>query len=354
MIKAGKIGVESTFGALLILMIKKWLCVVCLAILLGATSCNRISFTPFPQNGQPVELTKTGTVEPALPTETAPAPDATATVTPPDVVEANTPVPLTDTATAVLPCDAAAAGHPIDVTIPDDTVLPPGASFTKVWRLVNAGSCAWTRDYAVVWFSGDQLSSSLVQNLPHEVQSGQSVDISVDMIAPEETGVRQSYWKLRNADSELFGIGPAGDAPFWVRIIVEDAAAPASTVTPTSTATSVSLLQGSVDLLVGEGLDLDSGEKVEADLGDLSLEQDGGQLAMKPAAGALLGLAGFDSPSQANCRQTAQGTEPQMVTDAQIGAYYCYQTDLGLPGVARLMSVSLEGIRLDYLTWAIP
>jgi len=335
-------------------MMKKLLCVVCLATLLGATSCDRLTFTPFPQNGQRVQLTETAIVEPTLSAETAPAPDAIWTVMPPDIVEAYTPVAITERATSALPCDAAAAGRPIDVSIPDDTVLPAGATFTKVWRLVNAGSCSWTRDYAVVWFSGDQLSPILVQKLPHEVPSGQSVDISVDMLAPEETGVRQSYWKLRNADSALFGIGPAGDAPFWVRIIVEDASVPAFTVTPTSTATSVSLLQGSQDLLVGEYLDLDSGDKVDAGRGDLALEQDAGQLAMRPTPGALLGLVGFDSPSQADCRQVAQGTEPLTVTDEQVGAYYCYLTNLGLPGVARLMSVSLEGVRLDYLTWAVP
>lgn len=335
-------------------MIKKLLCVVCLAILLGATSCDRLTFTPFPQNGQPIQLTETNRIEPTLSAETAPAPDATWTVTPTDVFEANTPVLVTETATSALPCDAAAAGRPIDVSIPDDTVLPAGASFTKVWRLVNAGSCSWTRDYAVVWFSGDQLSPILVQKLPHEVQSGQSVDISVDMRAPGEKGVQQSYWKLRNADSTLFGIGPAGDSPFWVRIIVEDSVATMATVTPTSTATSVSLMQGSLDLLVGEHLDLDSGEKVEAGQGDLALEQDAGQLVIRPAPGALLGLAGFDSPSQADCRQVTQGTESLTVTDEQVGAYYCYLTDQGLPGVVRLMAVSLEGIRLDYLTWAIP
>lgn len=336
-------------------MIKNLLCVVCMAfLLLGATSCDRLTFTPFAQSEQPVRFIETATVEITLSAETVLAPDATTTVMPPANVEANTPAMIAETATLALPCDAAAAGRPIDVSIPDDTVLPIGAAFTKVWRLINAGSCSWTRDYAVVWFSGDQLSPVLIQKLPHEVPPGQSVDISVNMLAPEEIGVWQSYWKLRNADSELFGIGPAGDAPFWVRIIVEDASVPAFTVTPTSTATSVSLLQGSLDLLVGEYLDLDSGEKADAVRGDLALEQDAGQLAMSPAPGALLGLVGFDSPSQADCRQVAQGTEPLTVTDEQVGAYYCYLTNLGLPGVARLMSVSLEGVRLDYLTWAVP
>jgi hypothetical protein len=38
---------------------------------------------------------------------------------------------------------------------------------------------------------------------------------------------------LSNADGELFGIGPNGDAPFWARIIV----VPSETETPTPTNT---------------------------------------------------------------------------------------------------------------------
>ena len=30
-----------------------------------------------------------------------------------------------------------------DVTIPDNTVIPPGTSFVKTWKLRNDGNCAW-------------------------------------------------------------------------------------------------------------------------------------------------------------------------------------------------------------------
>jgi hypothetical protein len=127
----------------------------------------------------------------------------------------------------------AAAGHPIDVTIPDGTVMAPGESFSKTWRLENVGSCTWTRFYAVVFFSGNSLNAHQTNYLPAEVEPGETIDLTVDMEAPMEAGEYQSNWMLSNADGELFGIGPNGDAPFWARIIV----VPSETETPTPTNT---------------------------------------------------------------------------------------------------------------------
>ena len=44
-----------------------------------------------------------------------------------------------------------------DVTIPDNTVMAPGQTFRKTWRIQNAGSCAWNSGYQLV-FSGGMMS----------------------------------------------------------------------------------------------------------------------------------------------------------------------------------------------------
>ncbi|HPK27164.1 MAG TPA: NBR1-Ig-like domain-containing protein, partial [Anaerolineaceae bacterium] len=62
---------------------------------------------------------------------------------------------------------------------------------------------------------------------------GQSIDVSVEFIAPFESGTYQSNWMLQSQAGELFGLGPNGDAPFWVRIQVVGLETP--TQTPTST-----------------------------------------------------------------------------------------------------------------------
>ena len=130
-------------------------------------------------------------------------------------------------------CNRVAAGIPFDVTIPDDTIMQPGQSFTKTWRLVNNGTCKWTRLYAVVFFSGNPMGAQQTQYLNAEVLPGQSIDVSVEFIAPFESGTYQSNWMLQSQAGELFGLGPNGDAPFWVRIQVIGPETP--TQTPTST-----------------------------------------------------------------------------------------------------------------------
>lgn len=77
----------------------------------------------------------------------------------PTPTRTSTPIPTIDrtrppinTPTREIPCNKAVAGQPIDVTIPDDTVMTPGQPFSKTWRLENAGSCTWTRQYAVTFF----------------------------------------------------------------------------------------------------------------------------------------------------------------------------------------------------------
>jgi len=115
--------------------------------------------------------------------------------------------------------------------------MQPGQSFTKTWRLVNNGTCKWTRLYAVVFFSGNSMSAHQSNYLNAEVLPGQSIDVSVEFIAPSEPGTYQSNWMLQSQNGDLFGLGPNGDAPFWVRIQVVEVASPTFTQTPTPTST---------------------------------------------------------------------------------------------------------------------
>ncbi|MBP6069080.1 MAG: hypothetical protein KA465_02340 [Anaerolineaceae bacterium] len=132
-------------------------------------------------------------------------------------------------------CNRVAAGVPFDVTIPDDTIMQPGQSFTKTWRLVNNGTCKWTRLYAVVFFSGNPMGAHQTNYLNAEVLPGQSIDVSVEFIAPFEPGMYQSNWMLQSQAGELFGLGPNGDAPFWVRIHVVGPPTSTPTITPLPT-----------------------------------------------------------------------------------------------------------------------
>jgi hypothetical protein len=91
-----------------------------------------------------------------------------------------------------------------DVTVPDGTVVDPGETFTKTWRLKNAGTCSWTPSYAVVFSSGDSMSGPASQALTANVNPGQTIDISVNLKAPSTPGNYRGDWKLRNAAGVTF------------------------------------------------------------------------------------------------------------------------------------------------------
>ena len=144
-------------------------------------------------------------------------PPPTITGTPPTATVTTTPGGGTVT---VPPSSCDRAQFIADVNVPDGTVMAPGATFTKTWRLKNIGACAWSTSYQLVFFSGQQMGAPASVAFPQNVAVGQTVDISVNMTAPNTAGSYRGYWMFKNASGQLFGIGPQGNRPWWVDIRV--------------------------------------------------------------------------------------------------------------------------------------
>jgi len=342
----------------------------CLALL---ASCNlpqaESALTPtlnVTQAYQTVEARLTGAATQALDTtQTSPPTDSglatqtpSQTATPPSPLLTST---LLWTSTPSQRCDQAAPGNPIDVTIPDDTQMQPNQVFTKIWRLQNSGTCTWTRSYSVTFFSGEQMSAPASVPLSGEVLPGQSVDISVDMVAPSTAGRYQGNWKLRNAGNVLFGIGPSGSAPFWVRIEVVQTSTPTTTPqTPTPTisptATPAILISGTSVLTPGQNLNLDTNQINDGgeDVSYTSTAE--GEHMLIPLGSALVGIYGANQPSLANCQAASLSAAALTIEDIPVGSYLCYRTGQGLPGRARLINLNpdTEALTLDILTWLLP
>jgi hypothetical protein len=276
----------------------------------------------------------------------------------------STPSPtlvVTGTSAANL-CDLAAPGVPIDVTIPDDTRMQPGEEFTKTWRLVNVGSCTWTNDYRLVWFSGEQFGAQQSVPLSGSVPPNGTIDISVDMEAPQSPGSYISYWKLRNPSGELFGIGPSGGSAFWVQIVVVPSTTvtvsptPGTTLTPTITPTTIIQASGSATLQPGDVIDLDTIQVNSGD-GDLAYrEEDQAHLLVPQGSG--VGFAVLDSgpPSLSDCQTRTLVADPLPVAGLAEGTYLCYRTDMALPGWARIAGYNAENgeLSLEINTWEVP
>ena len=106
-----------------------------------------------------------------------------------------------------------------DVTVADGSYIAPGSTFTKIWRIRNNGTTTWTTNYKLVFVSGTQMAAVSAVNLPHNVQPGQTVDISVQMTAPTASGSYKSEWKLMNESGVQFGVGTNCQTPVWAQIV---------------------------------------------------------------------------------------------------------------------------------------
>jgi len=113
-------------------------------------------------------------------------------------------------------CDAAA--FITDVNYPDGSSVGIGGAFTKTWRIKNVGTCGWTTSYALVFSSGEKFGAKNSISMPSNVGPGQTVDLSVQMIAPNRSGRYKSYWMLRNASGILFGVGNSGEENIYVDV----------------------------------------------------------------------------------------------------------------------------------------
>lgn len=266
-------------------------------------------------------------------------------------------------------CDQAAAGTPIDVTIPDDTTIQAGQAFVKIWRLVNVGACTWDASYAAVFFSGEQMGAQAVVPLRGQVAPGQSVDIQVDMVSPLSPGSYQGNWKLRNKANVLFGIGPGGSAPFWVRIQVLATASvtpsPTTTnspptVTPTITPTPPQpavQVSGPAQMNPGDQLNLDTLQLNPGSGQDLLYARNqNNQPELSVLGSAAFSVYGSSRPDSQSCAADDLTQTPLLLEALSSGAYLCYRTDQGRWGWARLVSFDTSGgpLNLEILTWALP
>jgi len=168
-------------------------------------------------------MANTPQVTPIVPTATGTASDTpTSTQEPTATVTATVAPSATPTATATaVPRDWVRFVD--DVTIPDGTLLAAGEPFTKIWRLRNAGSRAWTVDYDLIFLSGDRMAGAAAVALLKTVRPGETVAIAVTLVAPENPSDYRGYWILRNASGGIFGVGDDANRPFWVEIEVEEA-----------------------------------------------------------------------------------------------------------------------------------
>ncbi|HAF61106.1 MAG TPA: hypothetical protein DCK95_02135 [Anaerolineaceae bacterium] len=114
-------------------------------------------------------------------------------------------------------------------TIPDGTNFQPGQTFQKTWTLKNNGGRPWVKGFTLVKTTsnpaGENLGSPEEIPLAHEVEPGENIQISVDLIAPQQDGRYTVYYQLEDETGALVPYSQV-----WVVITVGVASSTASEV----------------------------------------------------------------------------------------------------------------------------
>jgi len=125
--------------------------------------------------------------------------------------------------------DTLQAAFVADVSVPDNTQFDKGASFTKTWSMKNSGQTDWPEDTVFVFASDTQLGDASEVEVG-AVGAGKTVDISVEMVAPDEDGTYKSTWQLEAGDAAI-----AGGAAYVQIVVGEPVAAPPAVAAPVAT-----------------------------------------------------------------------------------------------------------------------
>jgi hypothetical protein len=252
-----------------------------------------------------------------------------------------------------------------DITVEDGTDFEPGEHFTKTWRLRNAGSCTWSSSYDLVFSHGDAMSGPAAMGLPGVVSPGQTVDLSVDLVAPDTEGGYQGYWLLRNGDGALFGLGASADVAFWVEIEVIDTDSGMLLMVPIITLQPILLFTSSgtgQNLADGWCFDLDAGStsscgNPEADFQyDASITMEGFPPHMvvhtivDPGHDALFGGKRAEVPTGVDCQSSVLTAADRNIENG----IYCYRTSGGKYGYLRVTHVNTSAMTFDWGTYNSP
>ncbi len=103
-------------------------------------------------------------------------------------------------------------------------VMQPGQKFTKSWRVKNSGTCAWEPDFSLNYVQGNRPEAQMGGQpvaVGRVVEPGQTIDLSVNLQAPQVYGTFQAFWQMRDNTGRYFG------EVIWVGIQVLDPNAPA-------------------------------------------------------------------------------------------------------------------------------
>ena len=91
-----------------------------------------------------------------------------------------------------------------DLTLPDGTLVLPGAALDKRWLILNRGGCGWGPEYRLVQIGDSRIQGPRELALYPAVAGGQAT-WQVSLVAPQEEGEYISRWQAQAPDGTTFG-----------------------------------------------------------------------------------------------------------------------------------------------------
>jgi uncharacterized protein YkwD len=110
-----------------------------------------------------------------------------------------------------------------------------GETFTKTWRVRNAGTCIWWTGYILEHYSENAMDAPEFVQLP-VTNPGDTADISIDLVAPGLPGTYRGNFVIKNPAGLIMQVD--NDSRLWLIINVVSAAPVEATVTPTPESTA--------------------------------------------------------------------------------------------------------------------
>ncbi|MCJ7514240.1 MAG: NBR1-Ig-like domain-containing protein [Anaerolineales bacterium] len=293
-------------------------------------SCN-LPRSPSPQQAAQTAVAEANSAQLTQGSLATPFLPSTNTPTPPSAT--NTPTPSPQPTTTV-GCDDSSQ-FISDVTIPDNTVMTPGQSFTKTWRLRNSGNCDWTTSFDAVFTDGSSMGGPADVPLAGTVPPNSTIDISINLTAPTTNGVHRGNYRMANASDILFG------TLIYVQIVVG----------PTPTPNVAVYRTGKLTIDNGGSIDFDGVDSVSGSRRDVRVKYvSDSERYLEPTNGALLKeMSG--KPSYDDCKETSLRSGAVNFTDFSTQSYFCYKTSDGRYGRFQVGKIEGDSIAVDFRTW---
>ena len=91
-----------------------------------------------------------------------------------------------------------------DESIPAGTVMKPGETFTKIWKVQNTGTCDWVYRYRLVFFSGEKMEGE-PSGLGKVIEPAKWTQLSLGLTAPKNPGTYTGSWRFGDQSGNTFG-----------------------------------------------------------------------------------------------------------------------------------------------------